>query len=65
MKKERKSYNTTLRKDLLKELRILTAHYDDKKQNDFIEEALVDLFKKYKKRSLGDLFKKYKNLSKK
>lgn len=50
MKEERKSYNTTLRKDLLKKIRILAA-LTDKKQNDLIEEALVDLLFKYKKQS--------------
>lgn len=47
---ERKSYNTTLRKDLLKKIRILAA-LTDRKQNDLIEEALLDLLKKYTKKS--------------
>jgi hypothetical protein len=50
MKEERKSYNTTLRKDLLKKIRILAA-LTEKKQNDLIEEALLDLLKKYTKKS--------------
>lgn len=42
----RKSYNTSLRTDLVKELRILAAQLD-KRQNDLLEEAIRDLLKKY------------------
>ena len=49
MDEERKSYNTTLRKDILKKIRILAA-LTDRKQNDLIEEALLDLLKKYSKK---------------
>ena len=48
MADERKSYNTTLRVDLIKQLRILAAQVD-KRQNDLLEEAIQDLLKKYKK----------------
>jgi predicted transcriptional regulator len=50
MAEERKSYNTTLRVDLLKQLRILAAQLD-KRQNDLIEEAIQDLLNKYEKKS--------------
>ena len=50
MAEERKSYNTTLRVDLLKQLRILAAQLD-KRQNDLLEEAIQDLLKKYEKKS--------------
>lgn len=50
MAEERKSYNTTLRVDLLKQLRILAAQLD-KRQNDLIEEAIQALLKKYEKKS--------------
>jgi len=49
MDEERKSYNTTLRKDILKKIRILAA-LTDKRQNDLIEEALLDLLRKYTKK---------------
>ena len=48
MADERKSYNTTLRMDLVKQLRILAAQVD-KRQNDLLEEAILDLLKKYEK----------------
>lgn len=44
---ERKTYNTTLRKDLVKKLKILSAE-TDKRQNDLLEEAIEDLLKKYR-----------------
>ncbi len=50
MTEERKSYNTTLRVDLVKQLRILAAQVD-KRQNDLLEEAIQDLLKKYEKKS--------------
>lgn len=49
MSDERKSYNTTLRVDLVKQLRILAAQVD-KRQNDLLEEAIQDLLKKYEKK---------------
>ena len=49
MADERKSYNTTLRVDLVKQLRILAAQVD-KRQNDLLEEAIQDLLKKYEKK---------------
>lgn len=45
----RKSYNTTLRADLMKKLRILAAE-EEKRQNDLLEEAIQDLLKKYEKK---------------
>ena len=45
----RKSYNTTLRADLMKKLRILAAELE-KRQNDLLEEAIEDLLKKYEKK---------------
>lgn len=44
----RKTYNTTLRIDLIKQLKILSAE-TDKRQNDLLEEAIEDLVKKYGK----------------
>jgi hypothetical protein len=49
MVEERKSYNTTLRTDLARKLRILAAE-TDKRQNDLLEEAIEDLLKKYEKK---------------
>jgi hypothetical protein len=46
MAEKRKSYNTTLRADLTKRLRILAAQ-QGKRQNDLLEEAIKDLFDKY------------------
>lgn len=45
---ERKTYNTTLRMDLIKKLKILSAE-EDKRQNDLLEEAIEDLLKKHTK----------------
>ena len=45
---ERKTYNTTLRIDLIRELKILSAE-KDKRQNDLLEEAIQDLLQKYGK----------------
>ena len=50
MAEERKSYNTTLRIDLVRQLRILAAQVD-KRQNDLLEEAIQDLLKKYEENS--------------
>ena len=47
-KDNRKGYNTTLRVDLAKKIRILAA-YTEKNQNELIEEAILDLIKKYSK----------------
>jgi predicted transcriptional regulator len=44
---KRKMYNTTLDADLTKEIRILAAQLD-KRQNELLEEAILDLLKKYK-----------------
>ena len=48
----RKGYNTTLRTDLMKRLRVLAAHLD-KKQNDLIEEAILDYLNKHEKKIKG------------
>jgi len=45
---KRKSYNTTLRADLTRRLRILAAQ-EGKRQNDLLEEAIQDLLNKYGK----------------
>jgi hypothetical protein len=50
MAEKRKSYNTTLRADLTKRLRILAAQ-QGKRQNDLLEEAIKDLFDKYQSES--------------
>jgi predicted transcriptional regulator len=50
MAQERKSYNTTLRTDLAKRLRILAAQ-SEKRQNELLEEAIQDLIKKYEGKS--------------
>jgi hypothetical protein len=42
----RRSYNTTLRADLLKGLRVRAAMLE-RRQNDLLEEAIKDLLKKY------------------
>ncbi|MFX0197254.1 MAG: ribbon-helix-helix domain-containing protein [Candidatus Hodarchaeota archaeon] len=44
---ERKTYNTTLDIQVIKQLKILAAE-QDRRQNDLIEEAIKDLVKKYK-----------------
>ena len=46
---ERKGYNTTLRADLMKRLRILAAELE-RRQNELLEEAILDLLKKYQKK---------------
>ena len=48
MKPERKNYNTTLRVDLIKSMKILAAE-EDVRVNDLLEEAIQDLLKKYGK----------------
>jgi len=50
MATERKSYNTTLRTDLARKLRILAAE-TDKRQNQLLEEAIQDLLRKYEKKN--------------
>lgn len=50
MAKKRKSYNTTLRADLTRRLRILAAE-QGKRQNDLLEEAIQDLLNKYEEDS--------------
>jgi predicted transcriptional regulator len=50
MVQERKSYNTTLRTDLAKRLRILAAQ-SERRQNELLEEAIQDLLKKYEGKS--------------
>ena len=49
METKRKNYNTTLKVDLIKELKILSAK-TDVRQNDLLEEAIRDLLKKYGKK---------------
>ena len=46
METNRKNYNTTLKSDLIKKLKILSAE-TDKRQNDLLEEAIQALLKKY------------------
>ena len=48
MSKKRKSYNTTLRSDLTRGLRILAAQHG-KRQNDLLEEAIQDLLIKHER----------------
>ena len=48
MDNERKNYNTTLRIDLIRKLKILAAE-TDMRANDLLEEAIQDLLKKYEK----------------
>jgi len=48
MKADRKNYNTTLRIDLIRSLKILAAERD-LRVNDILEEAIQDVLKKYEK----------------
>ena len=50
MDQKRKSYNTTLRADLTRRLRILAAQ-KGKRQNDLLEEAIQDILTEYEKDS--------------
>jgi hypothetical protein len=50
MEKLRKNYNTTLRIDLIKKIKILAAEKDTR-VNDLLEEAIQDLVKKYEKKN--------------
>ena len=49
MEKLRKNYNTTLRIDLIKGIKILAAEKDTR-VNDLLEEAIQDLLKKYERK---------------
>ena len=49
---ERKNYNTTLRIDLIRRLKILAAEKDTR-ANDLLEEAIQDLLQKYERQSKG------------
>ena len=48
MKAERKNYNTTLRVDLIKKLKLLAVQKDIR-VNDLLEEAIEIILKKYEK----------------
>ncbi len=48
MKFRRKNYNTTLREDLIKKLKMLAVEKDSR-VNDLLEEAIELLLKKYEK----------------
>ena len=52
MKPERKNYNTTLKIDLIRKLKILAAERDVR-ANDLLEEAIRDLLKKYERKGEG------------
>jgi hypothetical protein len=49
METKRKNYNTTLRADLIRKLKILAVE-QDVRANDLLEEAIQDLLKKYEKK---------------
>lgn len=50
MEHVRKNYNTTLRVDLMKNLKMLAVQ-NDKRQNDLLEEAIADLIEKYEQKN--------------
>jgi len=50
METKRKNYNTTLRVDLIKNLKMLAVE-NDVRANDLLEEAIQDLLKKYEKKA--------------
>ena len=50
MENERKNYNTTLRPETIKKLKILSAE-TVRRQNDLLEEAIDDLLRKYEKKT--------------
>lgn len=50
MEKLRKNYNTTLRIELIRDIKILAAE-KDARVNDLLEEAIKDLLKKYGKKT--------------
>lgn len=52
MKSERKNYNTTLRADLIRKLKILAVE-KDLRANDLLEEAIQDILEKYSKKAKG------------
>ena len=45
----RKNYTTTLRQDLIRQLKMLAVK-NDVRSNDLLEEAIQDLLKKYEKK---------------
>ena len=45
----RKNYTTTLRQDLIRQLKMLAVK-NDVRANDLLEEAIQDLLKKYEKK---------------
>ena len=49
MEIKRKNYNTTIRADLIKGLKMLAVE-EDVRANDLLEEAIQDLLKKYEKK---------------
>lgn len=50
MEKNRIPYNTTLDKDILKRLKLLSVE-ENKRQNDLLEEAIEEFLKKYEKKN--------------
>jgi hypothetical protein len=50
MAKERKNYNTTLRVDHIRPLKVLAAE-EDQRVNELLEEAIRDLLVKYGKKA--------------
>jgi hypothetical protein len=50
MEKNRTPYNTTIDKNLLKRLKLLSIE-ENKRHNDLLEEAIDDLLKKYEKKT--------------
>jgi len=50
MEFKRKNYNTTLREDLIKKLKMLAVE-NDSRVNDLLEESIEDLLKKYETKS--------------
>jgi hypothetical protein len=50
MDADRKNYNTTLRIDLIRKIKILAAKMDTR-VNDLLEEAIQDLLKKYENKA--------------
>lgn len=49
---KRKMYNTTLDTELTKKIKILAAQCE-KRQNDLLEEAILDIIEKYKHQELS------------
>ena len=49
-KENRKNYNTTLRVDHIRSLKVLAAE-EDQRVNELLEEAIRDLLVKYKKKA--------------